>query len=339
MIRRTLAALLSSAALFATGPAIAQETLSFGTANPEQHPLVTRILTPWAEAINAEDPSVLEIQLRNGPMIVNHTNFFDRVQDDVVQMVFGITAFDPGRFPRSLVTTLPFMVQSAEQGALAACLFYEAGGFGEETADIVPLLFVQFPQASLHFQDHPATSMEDMAGMKVMTGSPVVSGLIQAYGGTPLSINVPEMYQALQRGTAEGLVMNFTAFPGFRLNEVTTDHLIAPLGGGLGLVFMMRDRFDALPEAAQEILERHSTCETSRETGAAIDAWEAEALAFVQSDGERRFHTMTEEQVAELVDRVGGPIEASYIERTPGGAEALEIYRQALDDASATLAE
>ncbi|MCA0205364.1 MAG: TRAP transporter substrate-binding protein DctP [Proteobacteria bacterium] len=334
MIRRTLAALLSSAALLAAVPAGAQEILSFGTANPDQHPLVTRILTPWVEAINAEDPSVLQIELRNGPMIVNHANFFDRLQDDVVQIVWGITAFDPGRFPRSLVTTLPFMVQNSEQGAVAACLMHERGMLDGEMSEIVPLAFVQFPQASLHFQNHPATSMEDMAGMKVMTGSPVVAGLVQAYGGTPLSINVPEMYQALQRGTAEGLVMNFTAFPGFRLHEVTTDHLIAPLGGALGMVFMMRDRYEALPEAARAILDRHSGCEVARELGVEVDAWEADALGFVQANGERRFHTLSEEQIAELVARVGAPIEAAYVERTPGGAEVLEAYRQALGDAS-----
>lgn len=59
MFHRTIAALLSSAALLTAMPATAQEVLAFGTANPEQHPLVTRILTPWVEAINAEDPSVL----------------------------------------------------------------------------------------------------------------------------------------------------------------------------------------------------------------------------------------------------------------------------------------
>lgn len=334
MIRRTFAALLSSAALVAAAPAVAQDVLAFGTSNPEQHPLVTRVLGPWAAAVNAENPSVLQIELRNGPMIVSHANFFDRLQDDVVQIVWGITAFDPGRFSRSLVTTLPFMVETAEQGGVAACLLYERGHFSPDMDNIVPLAFVQFPQAGLHFNGHPATSMEDMAGLKVMTGSPVVSGLIQAYGGTPLSINVPEMYQALQRGTAEGLVMNYTAFPGFRLQEVTTDHLQVPLGGGLGMVLMMRDRYDALSGEARAILERHSGCETARQLGAEVDAWEADAEGFVRSQPGHTFHALNDDQVAELVARVGAPIEATFIQRTQNGAELLAAYRAALAEAS-----
>ena len=147
-------------------------------------------------------------------------------------------------------------------------------------------------------------------------------------------MNAAVIMWAMQRGNADGLVMNFTAFPAFRLHEVTTDHLIAPLGGALGLVFMMRDRYDALPEAAREVLARHTGCDDSRALGAQIDAWENDALGFVRSQGERRFHTLSDEQVAELVARVGGPIEAAFTQRTPGGADLLAAYRVALAEAS-----
>ena len=335
MKRLSLAALLGSAVAICT-PAAGQEILAFGTANPEQHPLVTRILTPWVEAINADAGDLFQIEMRNGPMMVNHTNFYDRVQDDVVQLVWGVTAFDPGRFPHTLVSTLPFLIQNSETAAVAACEMARAGNFGSDFDGLVPLLFVQFPQAALSFNNHPATGMESMAGMKVMTGSPVVSGLVQAYGGTPLSINVPEMYQALQRGTAEGMIMNFTAFPGFRLNEVTTDHLIAPLGGAVGVVFMMQDRYDALPAEARAVLDAHSDCAASRTVGAETDRWEADARAFVEAQGGHTFNTLNDEQLAELTARVSGTIQAGFIARVgEGGEELIAQYRAALDAAAA----
>lgn len=333
MTRHLVAALLASAAVFGGQPAIAEEVLAFGTSNSEQHPLVTRILTPWVDRINAEAEGLFRIELRNGPMIVSHNNYFDRVQDDVVQIVWGMAPFDPGRFPRALVAGLPFLVESSEQGGVAACLMHERGHFGPDMADIVPLAFVQFPQSKLHFNGLPATGMEDIAGRKVMVASPTVAGVIEAYGGAPLSINVAEMYQALQRGTAEGAVMNWTAFPGFRLHEVTTDHLDAPLGGALGMVFMMRDRYEALPEAAREVLARNSGCEVTRELGAEVDRWEADATTFVRSQGERRFHALSEAQLDEMVARVGEPIVASFVARTPDGEAVLSAYREALQDA------
>lgn len=333
MTKPVLAALMASAALIAT-TATAQERLVLGNPNPDQHPLTARILTPWVDAIN--ETGAVAIEMRNNPMFVSPTNFYDRLQDGVADLVWGLLAFDPGRFPRSLVNSLPFIVPDSEHGALAACRLHEAGGFGDEMANVVPLLFVQFPQSSLHLNGREAPTLEAMAGLKIMTGSPVVSGMIQAFGGTPLSIILPEWYQSMQRGTADGFVMNWTAFPGFRLHEVTTHHYEVPLGGGLGMVFMMRDRYDALPEAARAALDAARSCERMREIGAEVDRWEADARGFVLAQGG---HTITQadaETVARLQATVGAAVEEAFAQRVPGGAELIAQYRAAV---AAALAE
>lgn len=334
MRKTTLAALLCSAAL-ATAPAFAQETLILGNPNPDQHPLTARILTPWVQAVNADGAGVLQIEMQNNPMLVSPQNFYDRLQDDVAQMVWGLLAFDPGRFPRSLVNSLPFIVPDSEHGVMAACRLYEAGGFGDEMANVVPLLFVQFPQASLHLNGHEATSLQSMSGLKVMTGSPVVSNMIQAFGGTPLSLILPEWYQAMQLGTADGFVMNWTAFPAFRLNEVTTHHYEVPLGGGLGMVFMTRDRYDALAPEAQAVLDRHRTCERMAEIGVEVDRWEADARGFVAGQGGHTFAQATPEEIAQLQSTVGAAVEAAFAQRVPGGAELITQYRAAVEAALA----
>lgn len=334
MTQKTLAALLCSAVM-AAAPAFAQETLILGNPNPDQHPLTARILTPWVQAVNADGAGVLQIEMQNNPMLVSPQNFYDRLQDDVAQMVWGLLAFDPGRFPRSLVNSLPFIVPDSQHGVLAACRVYEAGGFGEEMASIVPLLFVQFPQSSLHLNGHEATSLGSMNGLKVMTGSPVVSNMIQGFGGTPLSIILPEWYQAMQLGTADGFVMNWTAFPGFRLNEVTTHHYEVPLGGGLGMVFMTRERYDALSPEAQAVIDRHRTCERMAEIGVEVDRWEADARGFVVAQGGHTFVQATPEEVAQLQSTVGVAVEAAFAQRVPGGAELIAQYRAAVQAALA----
>lgn len=332
MTRPILAALLASAA-FIAAPAAAQETLILGNPNPDQHPLTARILAPWVEAINAE--GAVAIEMRNNPMFVSPTNFYDRLQDGVADIVWGLLAFDTGRFPRSLVNSLPFIVPNSEIGTLAACRFFAAGGFGEEMANLVPLQFVQFPQASLHLSTQAAESLQSMAGLKIMTPSPVLAGMVQAMGGTPLSIILPEWYQSMQRGTADGFIINWTAFPAFRLHEVASNHYEVPLGGGLGMVFMLRERYDALPEAARESLARHSTCERMRQTGAAVDAWEADARGFVAAQGGHTFAQGDAATVADLSATVGAALEAGFAQRVPGGAELIASYRAAVAAAAA----
>lgn len=62
-------ALLLTSALITANTAFGQETLVFGTTNPEQHPINTGFLTPWAERINADANGAVTIDLRHGPAI------------------------------------------------------------------------------------------------------------------------------------------------------------------------------------------------------------------------------------------------------------------------------
>jgi len=337
MIEKILALCLAGATAMTPVSATA-ERLVFGTGNVVIHPINERIMTPWAEAVNAAAQGAVDITVRHGQMLVNAGNYVDRIQDDVVQIAFGMLVFNPGRFPRSLVSTVPFIEGSAEASSLAFCRLYEAGAFDEELAEFQPLFFVPFPQASAHLNGGPLTTLSDLDGKKIMVGSPTASLIVSAFGGTPLSIILPEQYQALQRSTADGNFMTFTAFPAFNLNEVTTDHLRVPLGGATGMVFMDRSRFDALPDDAKAALGVNSICDKTREVGAEVDQWEADSLAFVAEQG----HTINEIDPAEfdaLRADLGESIFASFAERAPDGDALLAKWRDAMDAARREIGE
>lgn len=323
----------ATVALMATA-AQAQETLLFATTNPEQHPINQNVMNVWAEQVNEAAAGAVEVDLRHGPMIANHTNFVDRVTDDVVQIAWGMTVFNPGKFPNTLVSTLPFIVDSAEQGSAAMCAMYEEGAFDMDFEGLKPLLFIEFPQASAHLNGGATLeSLRDLAGKKVITSSPAHTAMVEANGGSPLSFSITEQYEALQRGAADGTIMNFTAFPGFRLDEVTTNHYVIPLGGAVGVVFMQQSVFDGLSPEAQQAIEANSGCEASRTYGAWVDQWEAEARGYV---GSKEGHTITEapdEVIAILREQVGPTVEAGLAERIPGGMDLVEMFKAKLEEA------
>lgn len=315
---------------------VSAERLVFGTGNVVIHPINELIMTPWAEEVNARGG--VELSVRHGQMLVNGVNAIDRVQDDVVQLAFAMTQFNPGRFPRSLITSMPFVEGSAQAIAMAFCDLYEQGLLDAEFAEFQPLFFVPFPQSSAHLNGASITSLNDLAGKKIMVGSPTAAGVVTAMGGTPLSIILIEQYQALQRGTADGNFMTFTAFPAFNLTEVTSDHLQVPLGGAIGMVFMDKARFDALPETAKAALTADPMCEKTREVGAIVDQWEADSRAIVADAG----HTISQidpAEFAQLRDEVGQTVFADFVARTPDGDAVLQAWLAAIDTARATLGE
>ncbi|KQI68802.1 hypothetical protein AN189_07955 [Loktanella sp. 3ANDIMAR09] len=322
-----------------TPVASAAETLTFGTGNVVIHPLNERIMTPWAERVNASADGAVEIVVRHGQMLVNADNYMDRVTDDVVQIAFGMLVFNPGRFPRALVSTIPLIEGSAEASAMAFCSMYEAGAFDAELGDLVPLFFVPFPQSSAHLNGAPLTSLSDLEGKKIMVGSPTTSQIVSAYGGTPLSIILPEHYQSMQRGTADGSFMTFTAFPAFRLDEVTTDHLKLPLGGATGMVFMDRARFEALPDAARAVLDANSGCAVTREVGAEVDRWEADSQAYVEAKGSHTINQIAPAELETLRADLGEQLFASFIDRAPDGQVILDQWMAAMAAARRELGE
>lgn len=331
-MRNTLTALLLAGATALTPVAGAAERLTFGTGNVVIHPINERLFIPWADKVNEEGGDALELAVRHGQMLVSSSNYVDRVTDDVVQIAWGMLVFEPGRFPRALVSTIPFIEGSAEASAMAFCQLYEDGAFGDEMADYVPLFFVPFPQSSIHLNGTPITDMTALDGQKIMVGSPMASEVVTAYGGTPLSVSLPEHYQSLQRGTADGSFMTFTAFPAFNLNEVTTDHMKVPLGGATGMVFMTRERYDALSDEARAVLDANSGCDVSREMGAKVDQWEADGEAFVAAQG-NTINVIDAGELAELQANLSPVVESSYTDRVDGGADVLDQWKAALEAA------
>lgn len=332
------AAIAATTALTSLAPMGATaETLTFGTGNVIIHPVNQRVMIPWADKVNAEGGDAIQLRVRHGQMLVSSKNYTDRIADDVVQMTWGMLVFNPGRFPKSLVTTVPFVEGSAEAIAMSYCKLYEDGALGDELADYKPLIFVPFPQSSLHLDGGPLTKMSDIEGKKIMTGTPLTSEIVSAYGGTPLSTILPDHYPSLQRGTADGNIMTFTAFPAFKLDEVTTNHMTVPMGGAIGMVFMMRERYEALSPEARAVLDANSGCDVSRQMGAIVDQWEEDSYNYVKAKGTHTFAEIQPEDLQEMKDKLGAKVVASFTDRVEGGVELYEKWVATMAESNAEI--
>ncbi|MHA7888813.1 TRAP transporter substrate-binding protein [Roseicyclus sp.] len=315
------------------------ERLMVGTGNVPIHPMNLRVIIPWAERVSEQGEGAIELVVRHGQMLVNNENYVDRVTDDVVQIAFGMLVFQPGRFPRSLVTSVPFVEGSAEAAAIAMCRLYEEGAFGDEFADVVPLFFVPFPQSALHVNGGELSSVTDIAGRKIMVGSPTAAAVVTGLGGTPLSTPVYDHYQALQLGTADGNMIPFTAFPAFNLHEVTTAHMALPMGGATGMLFMSRARWDALTPEARAVLEANSGCDVTREVGSIMDQWDNEGREMVAAQPGHTVIDISPEELAMLQGDIAQAVFDGFAERVEGGAELLARWQEAMAEARAELGE
>jgi hypothetical protein len=99
----------------------------------------------------------------------------------------------------------------------------------------------------------PVRSIDDLKGMQVRgTGNDVP--LIKAMGGTPVGTPWSEVYLALQRGVAEGLISNHASYKAAKLAEVTkftTDLNVRSVGFW---VAMNKKKWESLGPDVQKVV-------------------------------------------------------------------------------------
>ena len=303
----------------------AETTLLFATTNPSFLHLNVRVLHPWAKRLNEEGAGVLRLDVRDGPAVANHSNYYDRVLNDVIQVAWGLHTGPAGKFPRVEVNAMPFVVESGEVSSVTLYRLYKSGILDAEYNEAVPLMFVGFPTGQLHMRN-PLASPDDVAGRKIIAGSKVSAEVVAALGAAPVSLIITENYQAIQRGTAEGTTLPWTAFQPFKLAEVTKYHIEVPLGGGTGHVMMAKKKYEALPADARKLIDKYSAEKETRTFGAFWDAVQEEGRNIAKSAGQT-IVSLTPAQTEAWKRKLAG-IEAEWVKRTPDGAEVLARYRK-----------
>jgi TRAP-type transport system periplasmic protein len=96
--------------------AVAQEvTLRMHQFLPAQANVPAELLIPWAEKIGTESGGRIKIEVFSA-MSLGGTppQLMDQARDGVVDIVWTLPGYTPGRFPRVEVFELPFMMTNAE---------------------------------------------------------------------------------------------------------------------------------------------------------------------------------------------------------------------------------
>jgi len=320
-----LAAVAALALAWASAPAGAQETsLIFATTNAPQAHLNARVHHPWAKRINEQGAGTLKIDVRDGPTIANHLNYYQRTLDDVIQIAWGLPTYVAGKFPLSEVANLPLVANESEYASTALWRLYKSGLLDSEYDEVTVLHIIVFPQVSVHYAKAPKT-LDSLSGLKIGAGNKVTADVVTRLGGNPVSMPLTDYYEALQRGTIDGTVSQWTQFQPFKLAEVLFHHTETPLGGNAGMTFMAKKKFDGLSAAARKLLEDNSGEKQSRAFGQFWDAVNGEGRDLAKGDKHKTVK-LSPEQEAAWRKRVD-PIVEEWAKTSPAHAKVLATFR------------
>ena len=263
MDRRTL---IKSAAVLAA-PAIGT-TLRFHTFVPAMSTAYSRLITPWMAKIEQESGGRLKFQaFPSMQMGGAPAQLYDQARDGVVDVVWSLAGYTPGRFPRSEVFELPFFTYDAE-GSSRAAWDYIANYAPDEFREVKLLACHTHGLNILHMKSKLVTKASDMRGLKVRGGTRKNTQILSAVGAIPVGMPLSEVPNALSKGVIEGAIMPWDTVPAGKLDELTKFHTEFPKGmqgfnNSIQFLAMNKASYDSLPADLKKVIDQNSGADVS----------------------------------------------------------------------------
>ena len=278
----TAAGMMASAA---SGMAQAIE-LKLAHFMPPVHHLHGNVFVPFAERVAAASGGELTIKIfpagQLGPGPVDQ---YKRTVEGVTDIGFICHAFTPNLFPKGL---LSIQIGEARTAVDATERYYSV--FEEFLADeyneVHALAVWSAAPAIVVSRERLVTSIDDLAGMKIVTGGAAFNSVISAWGGDPVSMPLGAIQNAVSSGIADMVIISASILaPPWNLGEVSKfvavglPGLKAPCG-----LIVNQGVWDGLSPALQQVLTDASGRELALAGAASFDDEGDRALAAARNN-------------------------------------------------------
>jgi len=223
---------------------------------------------PWMEKVEKESGGRIKfeaypaMQLGGTPV-----QLYDQARDGVVDIVWTLPGNTAGRFPRIEVFELPFMMNNAEATSKAYWEYFQTQCPDEFKETQVLALHVHGP-GMFHTVAKQVKSAADLRGMKVRGPTRQVTKLLGSLGAIPVGMPLPQIPDALSKGTIEGCVIPWEVVPSVKVHELTKFHSEFPASSPAlytttFVMTMNKARYEGLAPDLKKVIDANSGLATS----------------------------------------------------------------------------
>lgn len=291
------------------------------------HNLHVDVFVPFAKEVEERTKGRVKVTIYPGEALGKSKDHYDMAMHGITDLAFAIHGYTPGRFPLSSVMELPFQVPSAKVGSRVVWELYEKKYFAKEYPGVKVLsLWVHSP-GHVHMTKKLAKTLEDVKGLRLRSPGPLQTTLLRELGISPLTIPIPELYDALQRGMADGAVVPFSAVKDFKLHEVVRYHTVADMYVMTMTLLMNPKAWDGLPPDIQKIIEETSGARMSEMAGSSYDAYDQlgiEAAKKVKAE----IYTLPPDEKKRWAERAKPVVDKWIADMEAKGLPGKKIYEE-----------
>ena len=316
-----LAAAFAASIVLGATAASATE-LKLADFQPPTHFVVKDVYDPFAATISEKTGGDVTVKVfMGGELGPGPAEQYSRALDGVTDISFGLPGYTASNFPETLLTELPGVI-SADTGTEK---MLENMDMLSNEYKRVALLGIWNNAPNLIFTgSKPIRSLEDLKGLKIRVPSRNAGLVVEAWGGSPVSMPAPDIYNAMQTGVIDGAMTDATTLGAFKLAEVTK-YITMGMDTTISSFFLVmnRDSFGSLSDDQQKIVLGAGRKAALNGNKAWLGVADKALSNFASTDG-KEVITLSDEEAAKF-----NAASAPVVEKVVADAEAQGIAANA----------
>ncbi|MBI4320226.1 MAG: TRAP transporter substrate-binding protein DctP [Chloroflexi bacterium] len=286
----------------------------------------------WADEVSKRTGVPVKIDFHYGGTLAPAKEVPDGLRAGLFDMSWFSVSLDPAKMPLHEVSALPN--SSGGPGDMAKA--YMKVMNMPEAADeykkwnSVPLFAIGQPSHEI-ISRVPIKTANDLKGKKIRVVG-IQGKVLQAMGATPTQIPGPEMYEALARGTVDGVLTGFAyAWVEYKLHEAGKYGWIGGFGAHTNPVMMSLKKWNTLDPAVQKAM-----IEVANETPVQVGRSDRDtALGYLEEVLKAGVQiTYASKEDAALVQKLTGPVQDGWAQGLEAkglpAKKVLDVMRKSL---------
>jgi len=318
--------------LFIIPPAYAAEKpieLTYSNFFPAPHKNAV-LSVEWGKEVEKRTNGRVKVTVFPGGTLTPAAQCYDGVVKGLSDVGLSVLGYTRGRFPLTEVIDLPLGYKNGLEATKLINIYYKK--FKPKEFDDVKVMYLHAHGPGILHTKKPVATLEELKGLKISCHG-LSAKIIGALGAVPVAMPMPDRYDAIQKGVAEGGVFPEEALKGWKLAEVvnyTTQNFGSAYTTGF-FVVMNKEKWASLPPDIQKIIEEINN-EWILKTGQGWDEIDKIGYELAAAKGiknialskaeDERWH----KQVAPVLDDY---VKATNEKKLPG-AEALKFCQEEL---------
>jgi TRAP-type transport system periplasmic protein len=254
-------------------------TLNLGHPFPAGHLIQANVLEDWAQEVNEVTNGTVTVEFHPGAALAAPDATYENAAAGAMELGWALHGYTPGRFPLTDVVELPFQFENATQATEVLWdLYEEFDELQQEYQDVHVLGLWTHDIGNLYTVDQQVNEPGDVAGLTLRAPGPLQNSLVEEFGGSGVGLPAGELYDSLERGVIDGLMIADTGVQSFTLYEVVQYGIHANFYVAGQFLVMNQGAWDGLSESQQQAIESISGRELSMRAAEVYDEDHASVL-------------------------------------------------------------